>query len=136
MLTKKQKPIVHFLKVKSNAEKLQVIVSTLTTLIQQKKKILVLVPNQQAADFLNKYLWEASEESFIPHVVTSKPTQEIVAITMIQENLNKASVLFNLMPSVSKISEEFESIYDLEDETSSEKARLFKEKKMEYLKNF
>lgn len=126
------KPNIQFLKVTTNNEKLKLIASTIAQVFQQGKKILILMPSAQAAEFLDKYLWQISEESFLPHGISNVATNERIAITTVHENLNGAEVLLNLNPSISPLSHSFATIYDLEDLTSPEKAQLSKDRKLGY----
>lgn len=123
---------VLFHKVTTNAEKLKMVASIINEALHQRLKILVLVPNLQAAEFLDKYLWQISDESFIPHCISNEPIDECAVITTLHENVNAASVLLNLNPSISPISQCFETIHDLEDLTSPEKALLSKERRLAY----
>src|SRR5262245_45231558 len=106
-----------FLTVLTNVEKLTKIATVINDILRQGKKILILVPHQQAADYLDKYLWQASEESFIPHSIANAPTNEHAAITTLQENVNGATVLLNLTSGIS-FSSHFETIYELDDQTT------------------
>lgn len=123
---------VIFHKVATNAAKLKTVATIISDSLQQGKKILIIAPNLQAAEFLDKYLWQDSDESFIPHCIAIAPTNECAAITTLHENVNGASVLLNLNPMVSPISHCFETIHDLDDLTSPEKALFSKERKLAY----
>lgn len=125
---------VLFHKVATNAEKLKKVAAIIDEALHQRLKILILVPNMQAAEFLDKYLWQISDESFIPHCISNAATNECAVITTLHENVNKASLLLNLNPNISPISHCFEAIHDLEDLTSPEKALLSKERRIAYQK--
>ncbi|KAF3361446.1 Uncharacterized protein PHSC3_002009 [Chlamydiales bacterium STE3] len=128
------KTSVIFLKVHTNGEKLAAISTALQNVVAQKKKILILVPSLEAADYLDKYLWQSADENFLPHIKTNKKTKEIIAITLTHENHNQADVLLNLNPTISSITAEFATVYDFEDFTSTDKARLSETRKLAYQK--
>lgn len=91
--------------------------------------MLIAVPSLEAAQYVDLLLWRHPEESFIPHVLTSHPTQEWIAITVQPTlNLNKAQVLFNLCTNIPSISDEMDYIYEIFDETQTDKNLLSQER--------
>lgn len=126
------KPKVAFLKVADNATKLKAIVTAVTSLIAQNKKVLIAVPNIEAASYLDALLWQQPEESFTPHIVAHAPCEEIVVIATVQANLNQADVLFNLCPDISPITSQFSEVIDLDDQTTPAKAEASLKRKKAY----
>ena len=130
---KKSRPSITFLKAHDNASKLQAVLSTIQALLREKKRVLIAVPNREAADYLDDLLWKMPPESFIPHALADKPCDELVAISTLHANFNKAPVLINLCSSISPLTNQFEEIYDLDDQTHPSKAKLTAERKQAYL---
>ncbi len=123
---------VHFITVFDAASKLQAITQTIQEILDNGKRVLIAVPNQEAANFIDKLLWTTPEESFSPHAVVNGPSQELVAIAISPVNFNKAQVLINLNPQISPISSEFEAIYDLYDKTHPSKETLSQQRQEAY----
>lgn len=131
-MSPEQKPLITFLKVWDNRSKIKAVLETVKGLILKKKRSLIAVPNLDAANYLDELLWKEPEESFIPHLIATEPCEEIVVISTIHSNFNRAEALINLCPEISPISDQFELIFDLEDSTSPEKAKLSAERKAAY----
>jgi DNA polymerase III subunit chi len=128
-------PRVIFISVKDNNSKLNVICQTVQNLFIQKKAVLILVPNEEAASYVDQLLWRLPEESFLPHRIAFNPTNEPVVITTKAENMNQAHVLFNLCPNASPIYRDFETIYELDDRTHPTKEQLSQQRKAFYASN-
>lgn len=124
---------VTFFKVKDNQAKAQVICQQVQAVLKKEKKLLIVVPNEEAARYVDLLLWRLPEESFIPHAIVTKPTSEWIAITtQDKQNLNNAHFLLNLCPTISPMCNQFEEIYELDDVTNSDKAQLSQKKREEY----
>lgn len=92
---------------------------------KQEKRLLIAVPNFQAAQYVETLLWKVPAESFIPHVVADTSTSEWVAITMQeQHNVNQAARLLNLCPTPSTLYQQISEVYEFYDETHPQKAEL------------
>lgn len=127
---------VFFFKVKHNQEKLKTLCEITQKHFEQKQPILIAVPNQESAEYLDKLLWKMPEISFVPHQIVNTPSSEKVVIAIsCQENFNLAQVLLNLCPDISPIWNAFALIYELDDETDPLKKELSNKKKLAY-KNF
>lgn len=93
--------------------------------LQHEKRLLIAVPNLEAAQYVDALLWKTPEESFIPHVITQAATSEWIAITTQQHlNVNQATCLLNLCTPPSLLYQQMDEIYDLYDETHSQKIEL------------
>lgn len=93
--------------------------------IQHEKRLLIAVPNLQAAQYIDTLLWNSPAESFIPHIIAETPTAEWIAITMQEsQNINQAVRLFNLCPSPSALYQYVDEIYELYDESHPQKIEL------------
>lgn len=120
-----------FMKVSDNASKLQ----RLSSIIHQHSKndkILIAVPSNEAALYIDQLLWKLPEESFLPHAVVNFPTKERIAITTSPSNINQAAILINLMPNLHPNPGPVSLIYELLDSTSKEKEAVSLQKKAAY----
>lgn len=124
MTAPKQNKVI-FYRVKDNASKLGWISAKAREAYDHEKRLLIVVPNLQAAHYVDSLLWRMPEESFIPHVVTDMPTIEWVAITLQeQSNVNQATRLLNLCSGPTPLYGQMEEIFEIFDETSADKAAL------------
>lgn len=127
-----EKPKIIFLKVTDNASKMTCLCETAQTHFQQGHKVLFSVPSAEAARFLDQLLWKSPQESFLPHSVANSPSKDFIAITSSQENVNNATVLFNLHPNVNPIYTQFKTVYELFDETLQDKLLLSQQRQAAY----
>lgn len=91
--------------------------------IELEKKLLILVSTPEAGKYIDALLWRKPEESFIPHIFTQSKTNEWIAITMSQSNINQASCAINLQLEPVGFSQQFEEVIELYDETTPEKLK-------------
>lgn len=131
-MTTPPSPQVHFLTVTDNASKLQQLCTVVHKHFIKGESLLIAVPTQEAAAYLDQLLWKMSEESFVPHCVANGPTQERVTITTEATNVNQAKILLNLLSTIHPTTNDFEFIYELFDQTSPEKEELSKKKQAHY----
>ena len=125
-------PRVIFYRVKENATKIQLICKKGEEAFSQEKRLLIAVPNFQAAQYIEELLWRNPRESFMPHVVTDTPTSEWIAITMQNEkNVNQATRLLNLCTTPSPFYEHIKEIYEFYDASLPEKGEL-SEQRLQY----
>lgn len=125
-------PKIHFYPVKDNGNKIKTIFSLVHEVFSKRKKVLIYVPNQESAQFIDSLLWKYQDDSFIPHAILQSHSDEWVGITQQQINYNKASLLFNLSPSICPLFNQFTEVYELFDMTSSEKREQSQKKLKEY----
>lgn len=111
---------VTFLKAHTPQEKLKILQETAQTLFLSGKRFTLLAPNEEAVKYLDNFLWNTPPESFLPHQVTTKPTEEIVVITTLQENFNRSVACINV--SAKPVVADFAEVYELLDYTSPAKA--------------
>lgn len=127
------KPVqISFFPIKDNPSKLDLICLKAREAFDQKKKLLILVGTQEAGQYIDALLWRKPEESFIPHVFTQGPTEEWIAITMNQSNINHAQRVLNLQMNAISFFQEFEEIIELYDETSPEKLKSSQDRLNQY----
>lgn len=123
---------VVFLRVKENTSKLQFIYSKVHETVKLNKRIIIFVPNEEAAKYIDSLLWRMPEESLLPHAVVHGPSKEWVAITLTQQNVNQAHRMLNLCPASSPLYQQFEEVYEIYDETQPQKRELSQKKLEEY----
>ena len=116
-------PQVTFYRVKDNQSKLSIICTQAKEAFNKSKKLLIIAPSFQAAQFIDTLLWRHPAESFLPHVISDTMTNEWIAITIQdQANVNQASVLFNLRSTATPLLNGIQHICEFFDE-SEEHAR-------------
>ena len=124
---------VIFLKIKDTQTKLQCISQLAHELVDQEKRLLITVPSEDAAKYIDSLLWKMPEERFLPHSIVSSPSKEFVAITLVKtQNFNQAHCLLNLCMEISPIFQQFEVVYELFDETEAKKMQQSQTKLQEY----
>jgi DNA polymerase-3 subunit chi len=128
-----KKTQIIFVKVPNNTAKADCLCSIIQKHFEQKQSILITVPNFEVADFVDQLLWKRPEESFLPHVIAQSNSKAAVVITSKQENLNDASILFNLCVTASPMADKFNLIYELLDETHPDKLKLSQERRQTYI---
>lgn len=119
---------IRFLKTTDNAMKLRRIGASVEYYFLKKNRVLITVPSDAAASYLDDFLWKQPKESFLPHTVSQEPSSEEVVITTMQVNLNEADVLINLCSELSPIAKEFKTVFELWDETSQSRRENSEEK--------
>jgi DNA polymerase-3 subunit chi len=129
-----QQPELIFLRVTDNQTKLRRIASTVQQHFVKGERILIIVPNNKAASFVDEFLWKIPEESFLPHSPLPCGSNERVVITEDDKNPNRATIAINLCPEPIKRCAQFERIYELFDQTEQGKEGLSKQKILEYEK--
>ncbi len=79
------------------------------------QRILIVVANEEMATSLDRYLWTFKKESFLPHVIhqdSNEPCDDIILISTVEHNHNKADVLICVSPCSPSFLKEFQFIYD------------------------
>lgn len=115
---------VTFWRVKDTKTKINLIPSLVQRHFVRGEKILLIVPNEAAARYIDSLLWSHPAESFLPHAVSERPLNAAVLITTLQQNLNQSKVLVHLCPQVSPLVQTFDQVHDIMDETDSAKHAL------------
>lgn len=116
-------PHVIFFKVLDSQVKINVIIKQIESAFLKEKKLLITVPNSEAAKYIDHLLWKVPEESFFPHNIIHTTSKEWIGISEINsQNLNQADCLLNLCPISSPIPHQFKEIIELYDETNPERA--------------
>ncbi len=111
---------VFIAEVKTSKEKLKVIFDLCQTHFDNRQKIVIKTESKEASLYLDDFLWKSSPESFLPHGIDSN---ELISITHEEGNPNQATICLNLTKNP-LIGAPFSKIYELDDKTSVEKARL------------
>lgn len=125
-------PQITFWQVTDVKQKLDLLCRLVQHHFLQAERVLIAVPNDAAARFVDQLLWTSPPESFIPHAVTEIPLAAAVVITCAPSNLNEAQILINLCPGISPVLEKFRMIHELMDETDSSKQQLSIERQTRY----
>lgn len=115
---------VHFLRVTDATAKLNAICQITHKHFNKGEAILIVVPSQEAAVYIDQLLWRQPGDSFMPHAIANTPTRELVAITTSAINVNQAKVLFNLCPDIPSTLTEYSIVYDLMDLSHPAKEQL------------
>lgn len=123
---------VYFLRVTDAATKLNSICQVTHRHYNKKETILIAVPSQEAAVYLDQLLWRQPNDSFLPHVISEVPTQELVVITTSSANVNQAKIVINLCPAIPVNLGEYSIIYDLLDLTHPTKEQLSHKRQSAY----
>ena len=85
-------PSVTFWQVMDAKQKVGCICQLVHRHFHKAQRQIITVPNQQAAEYLDKMLWHYPKESFVPHAVTTVPLAAAVIITTAQTNLNQPNI--------------------------------------------
>ncbi len=112
---------VIFFHIQDNAKKIQCICDTVRHFFYEDQALLIMVPSDEAAQYVDQLLWRQPKESFIPHMVANSTNDALVAITTTENNVNEAKILVNLLPDCRAIFNKFPVIYDFLDGTHPEK---------------
>lgn len=103
---------------KDNSAKIRLICARAQEAFNHEKRLLIIVPNFEAAQYVDALLWKMPSESFMPHAIVDTFTSEWIAITMQNErNVNLAPQVLNLSPKPCQLFHEVNYIHDLFDET-------------------
>jgi DNA polymerase IIIc chi subunit len=132
-MTTSELPRVCFIRVGDNASKLNQICSLVHRHFLKNERILIPVPSQEAAAYIDQLLWKMPEESFLPHAIVNIPCQErIVITTTTLSNINQAAIIINLLPALHVNPAPAHCIYELLDLTSAEKEAASRKKEAAY----
>lgn len=129
----KQKPNVIFLSITTNQQKIASICQHVQKHFDRSEPILILAPSEQAVQYLDDMLWKFPEDSFLPHEASQASSKEKIVITTVHQNLNQSKILMNLCPEPCPIAEQFETIYELYDQTHSDKVEQSKRRHEAYV---
>jgi DNA polymerase IIIc chi subunit len=123
---------VCFMRAADNMSKLQKLYSVIHHHFVKNDKILVAVPSNEAALYIDQLLWKMPEESFLPHAIVNHPTKERIAITTSLLNVNQASILINLLGNLHPNTGTIGLIYEFLDLTSKDKEANSRQKQAAY----
>ncbi|MBA3602451.1 MAG: DNA polymerase III subunit chi [Parachlamydiaceae bacterium] len=126
-------PKVIFIPVKDSNAKRQALVIMAQRFFSNKMRVLFSVANDEVARYVDELLWKSPSESFLPHAIIMRPSPEPIGITTLLENLNEATVLFNLRPEANPLALQFAFTYDLFDTTQPDKLALSQRRKEAYV---
>lgn len=122
-----------FYRIKESRVKIQLVCAKAEEAIEIEKRLLFVMPNIQAAQFIDSLLWQTPPESFIPHSIAETQTPDFIAITTQENsNVNQAAHIFHLCPTPSKHLDKVEQIYEIYDETDPSKRAQSEERLNHY----
>lgn len=117
-------PRVVFFQIQSAKQKLEKLIWAAHHHFALKDSLLILVENDTAAQFVDTLLWKEPFSSFLPHSIANGPSNDKIAITKIKQNVNEATIAFNLCPTPLLIEGPFQLIYEFDDATNPSKKNL------------
>jgi DNA polymerase IIIc chi subunit len=123
---------VCFIRVETNAQKQEKLCRLVHSLFTAKQKVVIMVPSDEAAAYVDKLLWKVPEESFLPHAIARGSSNERVAITTSQTDTFGADALVNLCPGCVGAQSGVTAVYELDDVTTQEKASHSAQKRAAY----
>lgn len=127
---------VIFFTIKDASQKLKVLVKTVTSHFVKKEKIQIVVPDQNALDFVDNLLWSSPKESFLPHSKEALlPYQDLVFFSLPLPSLEEYPIVFNLCQTPFPVTPSLKILYELEDLSHPQKAATFQGKFKEYQKS-
>ena len=110
---------LHFLRALTPQQKITLLTETTHKLFLEGKRIQIQAPSDAALTYIDELLWVYKPEAFLPHAIASSQSLEPIVLTKEATNLNKADILIHLLPGTPPSG--FAEVYDLLDETTSEK---------------
>lgn len=125
---------VVFFQIKKSSEKLLKISQTATNHFENKKHLLFMVPDEKVLKYVDDLLWNEPKFSFLPHVISDIPCDDLIVITQKNFNPNRSLHIFNLTQnpifdlSCSVIYEFDDSSDNLRFSISQKKFNTYKEK--------
>lgn len=125
-------PSIIFLNVKTPQDKLSALCRSVHTHFEKGERVVIQVPNEEAARFIDLLLWKSPPESFIPHCISFIPANEQIVITTAEGNVNQAQVLVNLRSEIPTNPTVYALIYELYDTTHPDKEQLSLKKQQGY----
>jgi DNA polymerase-3 subunit chi len=126
-------PLITFYSVSDTTSKASRICATVQHHFLQGERVLIAVASQEAALYIDQLLWRMPPESFLPHAIANVPSEERVVINMSGQNVNQATVLWNLSPGPAHSLEGFKTLYELWDQTHPQKLALSETRYQSYL---
>lgn len=122
-----------FITIQNPQEKLKSILKVSYKHFEKKEPLLFFAPNDKAKEYIDTLLWKEPLGSFLPHIATDRPTEELIAITCQPVNPNKSRAVFNLTAHpIENSNHSFTTIYEFDDRTqpdvSKSRYKAYKEK--------
>ncbi len=85
------------------------------------ERVLILTSSRERGEFLDDYLWTFKQQSFLPHTFTESETEEEpIVITLVEKNLNGATVLILDTPASLDFIRTFPYVVDFADRTTQQ----------------
>lgn len=113
-----------FIRVVDNKSKLWQLTHAIQRHFLLHQRILIAVTDAGSAAYVDELLWRMPEESILPHRISTAQCQDMIVITTSLDNINSAVVLFSLRQEPHPHYDQFETLYELYDETHPAKKDL------------
>ncbi|GAB4191937.1 MAG: hypothetical protein Tsb0015_14040 [Simkaniaceae bacterium] len=126
---------VIFLEINSPQEKIQQIIKISLEAFQRKDPMLFLTKDASAAAYIDLLLWRFPKDSFLPHSLAAKQTNENIVIAASFESVENFTTIFNLTDKPFSLKNNSLLIYEFDDNTSLEKKRISKNNYKFYKEN-
>lgn len=123
-----------FLQTPTRESKLKRVFDAVKFYFLKEMRVLILVPNEEAARLIDQTLWQHNPEEFLPHSVSHGTVDDRITITTKAENVNQAVVLINLGASIPSIYSSFSTVLELLDATHPVKQQQSLERLEHYRK--
>jgi len=123
-MTALSNPRVVFFQVNDNNAKLKRIFEMAHLHFERKEPFLIMVEDEKSQKFVDELLWKSPSTSFLPHSASDDPTTDLIVITKVKNNVNKARIAFNLCSTSLLIEGPFRIIYEFEDLSAPSKKNL------------
>lgn len=119
---------VCFLRVGDSQTKLGRLSALIHQHYRKGDRMMIRVENEEAAKFLDEWLWTQPPDSFLPHECSQTKTNAHVVISSAERNLNSATVLINLSSKAASGAKDYSLVYDLADQSHPSKTQLSRQR--------
>lgn len=104
---------VTFTQVRSKQEKITYLLQVAQSHFYKKEPLQIYAEDEKLLQFLDDILWSYPKQSFLPHLLSHEPTDELLVISSHSEPLNEARSVLNFSPS--PIESSYIKIFETED---------------------
>ena len=123
----KKNPKVIFFQVNKTQDKFLKIAKIAKMHFDNKRPLLFITPNETVQKYVDDLLWSEPKFSFLPHISSDIPVDDLIVITKKMINPNESNYIFNLT-TIPLLNMDFSIIYELDDHLDRKKALFSKNK--------